>query len=134
MLMKVDDGLMQVIQLASLKGVMQERCKQRGNENKQLKNLITQQAAVQEKLTRELKEVTEKLNEKTNENNALKVYIAQLEQQLLAMHAQNPMVQVTVDQKNHVSQSERTKTEFNNPMTIDKAQDVVAQGGTKHVA
>lgn len=132
--MKVDDGLMQVIQLASLKGVMQERCKQRGNENKQLKNLITQQAAVQEKLTRELKEVTEKLNEKTNENNALKVYIAQLEQQLLAMHAQNPMVQVTVDQKNHVSQSERTKTEFNNPMTIDKAQDVVAQGGTKHVA
>ena len=113
---------------------MQERCKQRGNENKQLKNLITQQAAVQEKLTRELKEVTEKLNEKTNENNALKVYIAQLEQQLLAMHAQNPMVQVTVDQKNHVSQSERTKTEFNNPMTIDKAQDVVAQGGTKHVA
>ena len=95
---------------------------------------ITQQAAVQEKLTRELKEVTEKLNEKTNENNALKVYIAQLEQQLLAMHAQNPMVQVTVDQKNHVSQSERTKTEFNNPMTIDKAQDVVAQGGTKHVA
>ena len=132
--MKVDDGLMQVIQLASLKGVMQERCKQRGNENKQLKNLITQQAAVQEKLTRELKEVTEKLNEKTNENNALKVYIAQLEQQLLAMHAQNPMVQVTVDQKNHVSQSERAKTEFNNPMTIDKAQDVVAQGGTKHVA
>ena len=132
--MKVDDGLMQVIQLASLKGVMQERCKQRGNENKQLKNLITQQAAVQEKLTRELKEVTEKLNEKTNENNALKVYIAQLEQQLLAMHTQNPMVQVTVDQKNHVSQSERTKTEFNNPMTIDKAQDVVAQGGTKHVA
>lgn len=132
--MKVDDGLMQVIQLASLKGVMQERCKQRGNENKQLKNLITQQAAVQEKLTRKLKEVTEKLNEKTNENNALKVYIAQLEQQLLAMHAQNPMVQVTVDQKNHVSQSERTKTEFNNPMTIDKAQDVVAQGGTKHVA
>jgi len=132
--MKVDDGLMQVIQLASLKGVMQERCKQRGNENKQLKNLITQQAAVQEKLTRELKEVTEKLNEKTNENNALKVYIAQLEQQLLAMHAQNPMVQVTVDQKNHVSQSERTKTEFNNPITIDKAQDVVAQGGTKHVA
>lgn len=132
--MKVDDGLMQVIQLASLKGVMQERCKQRGNENKQLKNLITQQAAVQEKLTQELKEVTEKLNEKTNENNALKVYIAQLEQQLLAMHAQNPMVQVTVDQKNHVSQSERTKTEFNNPMTIDKAQDVVAQGGTKHVA
>ena len=132
--MKVDDGLMQVIQLASLKGVMQERCKQRGNENKQLKNLITQQAAVQEKLTRELKEVTEKLNEKTNENNALKVYIAQLEQQLLAMHAQHPMVQVTVYQKNHVSQSERTKTEFNNPMTIDKAQDVVAQGGTKHVA
>ena len=132
--MKVDDGLMQVIQLASLKGVMQERCKQRGNENKQLKNLITQQAAVQEKLTQELKEVTEKLNEKTNENNALKVYIAQLEQQLLAMHAQNPMVQVTVDQKNHVSQSERAKTEFNNPMTIDKAQDVVAQGGTKHVA
>ena len=60
--------------------------------------------------------------------------VAQLEQQLLAMHAQNPMVQVTVGQKNHVSQSERTKTEFNNPMTIDKAQDVVAQGGTKHVA